>query len=291
MSNFIVLLLDVFLSFFRAPKHAPGFATPLDKAEPSALSLSYAAAKEKPCLEPCWEDSRHRTLPESADSRRNGFVPWAQVGGPAFVPAPRELFLSNAFKAHYQPGLMRTLYILGCPGLKETARLLQAPLFKWGTCEGDELLKRLKELGLDNYAAGRLLGGKLVFEKRWNKWGAMFLKPILGPAPGSPVTVMNRSLLVCLPNSMSWQAFDEAYDAEMRHAAIDQWIDTEDGRQLCAKRGVNPDTFKRFTKYGYDLTPRISAAKELALFRLDRDVDRLIEIAEKIILRHLGLVP
>jgi hypothetical protein len=213
------------------------------------------------------------------------------VGGPAFVPAPRDLFISEAFKALYQPGLMRTLYVVGCPELKEIAQLIQAPILKCGSCDGDELVERLEELGLDHYAAGRQLDGELVFEEGWKDWDAMFLKPMRGPSPGSPVTVMNRSLLVRLPSSMSWQAFDKAYDAEVSHAAIDQWIDTEDGRRLCAKHGVNPDTFNRFTMYGYDLTPRISKAKELTVFRLDRDVDKLIEIAEKIILRHLGLIP
>jgi hypothetical protein len=208
-----------------------------------------------------------------------------------FVPAPRDLSLSKEFRALYQTGLMLTMYVVGCPGLKEVAQLIQMPILKCGTRKGDELLMRRKKLGRDRHGAGRQLDGELVFEDDWQQGDAMFLKPKRGPSPGSPVTVMNRSLLVRLPSSMSSQAFDKAYDAEVSHAAIDPWIDTKDGRQLCAKHDVNPDTFNRFTMYGYDLTPRISKAKELTVFRLDRDVDRLIEIAEKIILRHLDLIP
>jgi hypothetical protein len=90
---------------------------------------------------------------------------------------------------------------------------------------------------------------------------------------------------------MSKETFDKAYDAEVRHAAIDLWIATDDGRLACAGRGVNPEIFKRFTEYGYDSMPRISEARELVVFRLDRDVDRLIEIVETLILRHLKIVP
>jgi hypothetical protein len=171
------------------------------------------------------------------------------------------------------------------------ARRIRMPILKGGACDGEGLLDRQDELGLDQYGAGFRLNGDLVFENGWKIWSAMLLRPEHGPAPGSPVSVMNRSLVVTLPHSLEPEAFDEAYDAYLRHAAIDSWITTDDGRRLCARHGVNPEAFRRITRYPYDIASRISEAKELLIFRLDTDVDRLIEIAETIVLRHLRLIP
>ena len=221
-----------------------------------------------------------------------GFVAWPKIGGSDLKPVPSGLFLERAFHDRYQPGALRTLYVAGCPGLGSLALTAKLTLQKVSSCEGDRLVARLKEINRDRYGAGYRSGDVEVFEPQgWNRWSAQVLNPERGPSPGSPVTVHARGICVRLPKTLSPEAFDKAYDAEIRKGAIDAWIRTEHGRRLCARHKLDPARFERLTQYGYDMKPRVSRALEIAVFRKDREVDRLIDIAENIIARHLHLLP
>lgn len=217
-------------------------------------------------------------------------VQWPRAGGHGFQRAKRELFQSAAFLERYRPGVERLIYVATCPGARRLAGEIQMPFAKISTCRAGRLPKRLDEQSNDAYGAGYMRGDELVIEPGWNSWDAVVLRPIEGPSPGSPVSVGARCILIVLPDVMDEAEFDALWDEETCLAAIDVWSRTEAGKSQLAKIGVDPAKAQRRTVYHIDTKPRVSATRELCVYRLSQDTDRLIEIAERIILRALGLV-
>ena len=85
--------------------------------------------------------------------------------------------------------------------------------------------------------------------------------------------------------------FDHAFDAEVQKASVIGWLATPEGRRYCAWRGVDPALARRVTLYSYGDATRASPAVEIVAFEIRRDFDRLVAIAETVILAHLGLMP
>jgi hypothetical protein len=111
------------------------------------------------------------------------------------------------------------------------------------------------------------------------------------PAKNSPVNAAPRAITVTLPDDMAPAQFDHEFDEAVRTAAIDEWVMTREGREHCIFRGVEPAFAIRMTPYRHGGTARNSPARELACFRPKTDGDRLLAIAEIIVLKHLGLAP
>jgi hypothetical protein len=85
---------------------------------------------------------------------------------------------------------------------------------------------------------------------------------------------------------MDGEEFDQAFDIETRKAAVDLWSMTDDTRKHCAILGVDPTLLQRFTAYpGW----RRSPAQEICCVTIFCGADRLISLAEQVILRHLAL--
>jgi hypothetical protein len=165
------------------------------------------------------------------------------------------------------------------------------PIAKISTCGEDRLVSRLKEESADFYGAAWMRSdGDLVVEPGWDAWDATLLRPVVGPAPNSPVSVTSRAIVVRLPEGMTANQFDEIWDAMTRHAAIDRWAGTRAGIAHFAKIGVEPAIAKRRTVYEYDTQSRVSCVREICAYRLSQDADRLIALAESIILQFLGLL-
>jgi hypothetical protein len=218
-------------------------------------------------------------------------IDWPQIGGPDFVAPSRHIFLSADYAARFQPGAERTVYVAGCSGMRDLSQASGIVVSKVSSCGGGRLLARVGELNQDRYGAIALHGGEERAEPGWDDWFAIKLKAKTGPAPGSPVTIAERSLVVRLPATMNAQQFDAAFDDLVRHGALAPWLATTDGQRHCVQVGFDSTRGKRFTSYGFDSAPRLSEATELCVFRRHRDHDRLIAIVEYVILRHLGLVP
>lgn len=185
---------------------------------------------------------------------------------------------------------MRVAYVATCAGARRLAGQIQMPVAKISTCRAGRLTRRLHEQSDDAYGAGYMCHGEVVIEPGWDSWDAVLLRPVVSPSPGSPVTVGPRSIQIALPNVMSEAQFDELWDAETRLAAIDVWAKTEGGRSQLKKVGADPARVRRRTVYQIDAEPRISATRELCVYRLTQDTDRLVQIAERIILRVLALI-
>ncbi len=215
---------------------------------------------------------------------------WPQVGGRSFRPAPRDAFLADEYRARYQPGETRAIYVATSIGARALAETIKMPLGKVSTTRDGRLQERLREQGGDGYGAGWYREGRLVVDSGWKSWDAVLMRPSMGPSPGSPVVVTPRAILVALPDVLPAYQFDDLWDAQTRLAAIDRWAETEEGLRHFGLLGVDPAVARRKTIYRFDTSKRVSAVHELCCFRLSQDPDRLIAVAEKIILRALGLV-
>lgn len=217
-------------------------------------------------------------------------IDWPVIGGRRFVSPSRELFLSEEFRARYRPGDERTVYAARCPGLGELASDSKLQLSKVSSCKGGRLSERIHELNADRYGGTVLDEGRPRIEVGWDDWYAIKLNPRVGPSPGSPVTLVERGLLVRLPATMGPRQFDDEFDEIVQRGAFQPWLSKRDGKRHCALADFEPMKAQRFTTNGHDSEPRISEAKELCVFRRGRDHDRLISIIEYIILRHLQLL-
>lgn len=215
---------------------------------------------------------------------------WPRVGGSGFRTPPRDAFLSPGFLERYRPGITRIIYVANCPGLRALAARIAMPLGKVSSCGADRLLERLREASDDGYAAGWINNGELVLETGWAAWDATLLRAVAGSSPNSPVTLTPRAIIVRLPEGMTADAFDVLWDAATRHAALDRWASTRYGASHFAKIGCDPAIAKRRTVYPYDTKSRISRATEICTYRLSQDADRLIAVAEALILEALGLL-
>jgi hypothetical protein len=209
------------------------------------------------------------------------------IGGHDFTPPPEDIFLSGA-RAYKSYG--RLVYLAGCPGQLALSRALDIWLAKPGCATPGRLRNRMGELSDQGYgAARRVAGGWSGPEAGWDDWDALYLKPAIGPRPGSPVTVERHDLLVRVPATLSKDDFDNAFDRLVRKGALWPWADTPDVRRHCRDRGVDP--FRAYRGTLADNPPE--AAREICVVSLGaqaRDVDRLIAIAEHVVAKHLGLV-
>jgi hypothetical protein len=166
------------------------------------------------------------------------------------------------------------------------------PLFKVSSCGLGRLAERMRELGRDRYASEWFSNGAYVVEQEgFEGWFPSHLYATNPPTPNSPVTIGPRALSVRLPRTMSAEAFDLAFDAEVRKAAIDRWVMTEEGARHCAFVEVDPAMCQRSTPYPYGSTARGCPAQEIIVFRIRDDADRLVNIVERVILKYFGLIP
>lgn len=209
---------------------------------------------------------------------------WAKVGGAGFTPGPTNEFLTEAFRDRYRPGDEREIYLGGCNGLAELSRIIAAPAYKVSTCAAGRLDLRMFELCRDRYGAWQFDGGKFVMDPGWDSWFPSHLHPRQRPSPASPVQARPRSVQVRLPAGMTAEEFDRAFDLETRKGALDLWSLSDDARKHCAILGVDPAIMQRFTEYpGW----RRSPAAEICGVTIYTGADRVIALAEAIILRHL----
>jgi hypothetical protein len=154
------------------------------------------------------------------------------------------------------------------------------------------LANRMQELGRDRYASEWICNGEYVSEPDgFDKWFPSHLFVAKSPASNSPVIIGPRALTVKLPRTMSAEAFDRDFDAEIRKAAIDRWVMSEEGARHCAFVDVDPAVAQRATPYPYGAAVRACPAREITVFRIREDADRLVNIVERVILKHFGLIP
>ncbi len=216
---------------------------------------------------------------------------WPRPGDREFTPAPSNIFSSDAYRAAYQPGVKRLIYAGACRGLANIASQLHLPLYKISTCGSDRLDERMKESRIDKYGAVRRDNDRYVADTGWTNWFASQMSAHALPSPNSPVRCLERAIHVALPAGLSPEDFDIAFDAEVAKGALDRWLMSEEGRNHAAMLKVDPSIGLRLTAIPGGDKPKLSPATEIVVFCTKiSGPDRLIAIAESIILRHLRLI-
>jgi hypothetical protein len=232
--------------------------------------------------------------PAPSPNPRSRYVPtdWPRIGGRVELPDMSHLFAGAAYCDQYQPGDSREIYAAACSGLAQLVARIRMPLYKVSSCALGRIANRMEELGRDRYASEWFRNGEYVSEPDgFNKWFPSHLSLAKPAAPNSPVVIGARALTVKLPRTLSAEAFDLEFDAEIRKAAIDLWAMTEAGARHFAFVDVDPAMAQRATSFPYGSGIRSCPAKEIAVFRPNEDAYRLVNIVERVILKHLALIP
>ena len=229
--------------------------------------------------------------PATAPIRRFPPSIWPRVGGLGRLEPTSDLFARDAYRNAYRPGLARQIYAGACFGLRRLSATLQVPLQKVSTCSAGRLLERMKEISADEYASEYAKDGRYVADRDgFRNWYPAHLHTSVRPAVNSPVSVAARALTVALPDTMSAEGFDLAFDAEVSKASVADWVATPEGRRHCADRGVDPAVARRVTPYRYGEATRHCPAVEIVVFRTRNDAARLITLGERVVLKHLGVI-
>ena len=236
-----------------------------------------------------------RSLPQHRSAvpriaRKSPHLPtkWPKIGGEDLVVSPTNVFLSEEYSELFRPsGERRLIYAGGSPGAATLARAVAVPLYKISTTGADRLADRFWEINRDAWGAWvRDDDDEWTRDPGYTRWFPSHLYPSLAPSPNSPVTIGSRALTVDLPEGLTAQAFDEAFDASVRLGAADVWSMTPERRRHCEARGVSPGLLRRFTSYpGWRRSPCV----ELCGFSIYSGADRLVALSEQIVVKHLGL--
>ncbi|WP_294532305.1 hypothetical protein [uncultured Rhodoblastus sp.] len=230
--------------------------------------------------------------PKDAAKRRQLSTNWARIGGHDFDPEPTDLFETDEFRKLWIPGPHRRgCYAAACGGLWSLSRILKIPVYKVSTTGADRVWTRNNESRRDRHGALWHNGQAYVEDAGWDDWYPSHLHPQRFPSPGSPVIVQERAIIVPLPCGMDPRKFDQLFDAETRKGALNRWVMTPEGRDHCGFLGVDPAIGQRFSAYRGADQSRISPADELCAFSIYSGADRIIAIAEKILLEAVGLKP
>jgi len=246
-----------------------------------ALAVSQISAPVEPIPVPARIARKYPYLPTD----------WPVVGGRGANLAVPDFFDSDAYRDAYREGPKREIYVAASAGLGRVAKALNMPIYKVSTCAENRMPDRMAELRADAYASTWFCGGRYVSDADYDDWFPSHFRVTRPPLRNSPVTAAPRAITVTLPDSMAPAQFDHEFDEAIRAAAIDEWVMTREGRDHCLFRGVEPAFAIRMTPYRHGGAARNSPARELACFRPKQDGNRLVAIAEIIILKHLGLIP
>ena len=214
---------------------------------------------------------------------------WPRIGGADLVVAPNMAVETEEYQSQWRASdAVVWIYCLGCPGAQTLAQILTLPFFKLGTTEG-RIQSRLDELGRDNYGAAYRTPAGLVREPGFGprEWVAEQLPVALTLSPLSPVHPGVRGIGVRLPEGLTAPMFERRFSAEVGKAALSKIINSPAGRALCTDRAVDPARCRRITEYKFGADVRPSDEEEFVVFRPRTESDRLVAIAEAIIVRFV----
>jgi len=209
---------------------------------------------------------------------------WPRTGGKEELPSTADILASRAFRKAFRSRFAREIYLGASTGLARLSAILRLPLYKISTVSPGRLNERIYELRNDRYGAEHHDDGG------YDDWFASHIYVTRDAAPDSPVEIHPRALTVHLPIGMSDAMFDAAFDFEIRKGAVDRFVATPAGTAHCQALGVNPAIAMRGTPYPMGASARHSPCAEIAVFRIREDSDRLVTIAERVVLKHLGLI-
>lgn len=215
---------------------------------------------------------------------------WPEIGGPQLDLNADPRFTDPIFSSRYLAGERTNVYVAGCRGLLcSVAQLLHIGAWKISTTQDESpgLENRLKALATDRYGACHRLGDQLVVDRGFDEWVLSTLPDDLVLSPGSPLRLWPRGIEVILPSDLEPGRFDRLLRKALANAELQSWASSLEGRAHRACFNLPPSRFHRFTAYGMCGSHRISAARELYLFKPHLQAQRLVRIVETIVLDHV----
>lgn len=218
---------------------------------------------------------------------------WPIIGGHDLILDTSDILSSKAFAEKYRPGIIRDIYIAGCPGLKDLKKQLSIPIFKIGECGEGRIADRIKQQSKDQYGSYYQIDGDWpVQDEGYDEYSALqiFLPETLHEK--SPVRALTRGLSVTLPYGMSRQQFSREFQKRLASCSWLKWRNTDDALAHFERKHINRDIIDRYTDYGIGGQSDIIQATELYCIRNENpdDCKRLIAVIENVILSHMGLI-
>lgn len=217
-------------------------------------------------------------------------TPWPEIGGPRLDLKPDARFAQPAFCSRYVRGERTTVYVAGCRGLLySVAQLLHIGAWKISTSQDESagLQKRLDALGTDRYGSTYKVGSDIVEDPHFSRWGLSMVGADVVLSPGSPLRILPRGIEVILPADLDFGTFDRLLRQALSNAELGGWSVSPLGQAHCARFGLAPSRFERFSKYDMAGGDRMSRAREIFLFKPAKQSQRLVRIIEEIILAHV----
>lgn len=217
-------------------------------------------------------------------------TPWPEVGGPRLDLKPDPRFAQPSFRSRYVPGERTTVYVAGCRGLlSSVAQLLHIGSWKISTTQDETpgLEKRLKALDTDRYGSTYMDDGDLVEDPHFDRWILAMTGSDVEASPGSPLRILPRGIEVILPADLDFGTFDRLLRQALSNAELGRWAVSPQGRAHCARFGLAPSRFERFSKYDMAGGDRVSRAREIFLYKPAKQSQRLVRIIESLIIGHV----
>jgi len=215
---------------------------------------------------------------------------WPEIGGAGLDLKPDARFAEPAFTGRYVPGERTTVYIAGCQGLLHSvAQLLHIGAWKISTSQDESpgLQRRLDALGVDRYGSTYKVGADTVEDPHFSRWGLSMVGTDVTPSPGSPLRILPRGIEVILPADLDFDTFERLLRQALSNAELGRWVTSRTGRAHCARFGLPPSRFERYSAYDMGGGERLSRAREIFLFKPARQSQRLVRIIETLIIGHV----
>ena len=228
-------------------------------------------------------------VPQPRSANPSSRSRWPRIGGADLVVAPNMAVETEEYQSQWRASdAVVWIYCLGCPGAQTLAQILTLPFFKLGTTEG-RIQSRLDELGRDNYGAAYRTPAGLVREPGFGPgtWAAEQLPVTLALSPLSPVHPSARGIGVRLPVGLTYAGFEKQFSAAVGTASLRKIVASAAGQVLCTERGVDPARCRRVTEYRFGADVRPSNEEEFTVFRPRSESDRLVAIAERIVVHFV----
>jgi len=218
---------------------------------------------------------------------------WPEIGGPRLDLNPDPRFAEPLFTSRFVPGERTTVYIAGCRGLlSSVAQLLHIGAWKISTTQDESpgLQRRLDALGTDRYGSTYRVGTDAVEDPHFSRWGLSMVGADVILSPGSPLRILPRGIQVILPADLEFDIFERLLRQALSNAELGRWVASPAGRAHCARFGLSPSRFARYSAYDMGGGDRMSRAREIFLFKPAKQSQRLIRIIETIIMNHVSTV-
>lgn len=200
------------------------------------------------------------------------------------------MFDSQEFKEVYQPGEIVEIYFGAGEGYKRVSRTLCIPYYKIGLTALYGITDRFRTHKADRHTSFWCDGGRYVEDLDFADQFPSFIRTEMSLSLASPVRATRNSIVVTLPHGMSQLDFEQDLREAIEHCAVHRFLQTDDGLRHCRLINVDPQVGLRMTAYGHGAGRRMSPADEIYTIRPSRDGDAMLAIAERIILRRLGLL-